>query len=384
MAWRVCLSDIDFGREELDRVTEVLNSKWLSMGDVTRQFEDRLAEFLGVRHAFLVANGTAALHLANLAVGVRPGDEVIVPSLTFVATASAAVYCGATAVFADIVGPHDLNLSVRDVEAKIGPKTKAITVLHYGGYVADMEAICRLAREHDLAVIEDAAHAPGAFRNGAMAGAIGAVGCFSFFSNKNLVTGEGGAVVTNDDGIAEEIRLLRSHGMTSLTYERHKGHAFSYDVVRLGYNYRPSEITAALALAQLEKLERNNARRLELTRAYRERLASDDRLILPFADHPGRPSCHLMPILLPAGTNREMLMSLLRERGIQTSVHYPAVHRFTAYRGRRGTGDDSLPRTEEVAARELTLPLHPLMEEADVDLVTSALAEALAEEQRSR
>ncbi len=380
MAWEVPLSDIDFGPEELDGVTRVLRSKWLSMGDVTRRFEERLAEFLGVRHAFLVANGTAALHLANLAVGVRPGDEVIVPSLTFVATANAAAYCGATPVFADIAGPDDLNLSVEDVARRIGPKTRAIAVLHYGGHVADMGAIRRLARERGLAVIEDAAHAPGASRDGGMAGALGDVGCFSFFANKNLVTGEGGAVVTDDDGIAEEIRLLRSHGMTSLTYDRHKGHAFTYDVVRLGYNYRPSEITAALALAQLEKLERNNARRRELTRAYRERLAGEERLVLPFADHPGRPSCHLMAVLLPAGADRERVMSRLRDRGIQTSVHYPPVHRFTAYGRRRGTRADPLPVTEEVAARELTLPLHPLMTEADVDRVTGALAEALAEQ----
>jgi len=378
MAWKVCLSDIDFGREEVDRVTEVLNSKWLSMGDVTGEFEARLAEFLGVRHAFLVCNGTAALHLANLAVGVRPGDEVIVPSLSFVATANASAYCGAAPVFADIVSEHDLNLSPQDVGRKIGAKTKAITVLHYAGYVADMEAIGRIAREHDLAVIEDAAHAPGASRDGARAGSFGAVGCFSFFSNKNLVTGEGGAVVTNDDRVAEEIRLLRSHGMTSLTYERHKGHAFTYDVLRLGWNYRASEITAVLALVQLEKLERNNARRLELTQAYRRRLANDERLTLPFLDHAGRSSCHLMPILLPAGTDRERVMAGLRERGIQSSVHYPPIHRFGIYSSHGGAG--SLSMTEKVAERQLTLPLHPLMSDADVEAVTSALAEALAEE----
>ena len=248
MAWKVCLSDIDFGSEELDRVAEVLRSKWLSMGEVTREFEARFAEFLGVKHAILVCNGTAALHLANLAVGVGPGDEVIVPSLTFVATANASAYCGAIPVFADIVGPEDLNVSPEDIRARITSKTKAITVVHHGGYPADMDAICRIAHEHGLAVIEDAAHAPGASLSGRMLGTIGDVGCFSFFSNKNLVTGEGGAVVTNNNHLAQSMRLMRSHGMTSLSYDRHKGHAFSYDVLRLGYNYRATEITAAARL----------------------------------------------------------------------------------------------------------------------------------------
>ncbi len=377
MGWKVCLSDIDFGPEELNRVHEVLASKWLSMGDVTREFESRFAEYLGVRHAFLVANGTAALHLANLAVGIGPGDEVIVPSLTFVATANASVYCGATPVFVDIVGPDDLNLSVEDVQKKIGPSTKAIVVLHYGGYMADVTSIRRLAQERNLAVIEDAAHAPGAVRDNAKAGSVGKVACFSFFSNKNLVTGEGGAVVTNDDDIAEEIRLLRSHGMTSLTYERHKGHAFSYDVVRLGYNYRASEITAALALVQLEKLERNNARRLSLTQTYRERLAAYEDVLVPFESHDGTPSCHIMPTLLAPEMDRGQVMALMRERGIQTSIHYPPIHRFTSYRDRSGSPDGSLIMTEDVAGRELTLPLHPLMTETDVETVTSALAEVL-------
>lgn len=376
MPWKVSLSDIAYDQEEIDRVTEVLRSKWLSIGDVTREFEERFAEFLGVRYAFLVSSCTAALHLANLAVGVRPGDEVIVPSLTFVATANATVYCGAKPVFADVIGPSDLNLSPQDVRARIGPKTRAITVVHYGGYMADMGSICRLARDYDLAIIEDAAHAPGASRDGEMAGSLGNVGCFSFFSNKNLVTGEGGAVVTNDESIAEEIRLLRSHGMTSISYDRHKGHSFSYDVVGLGYNYRATEITAALGLAQLEKLEAHNARRGELTSTYRRQLSGDERLTLPFTKHKDRSSFHLMPVLLSPGTDRVEIMAALRERGIQTSIHYPPIHRFRTYRDRFGDSI-SLPVTEKVAAQELTLPLHPLMRHADVVAVSSALMECL-------
>lgn len=375
MQWKVCLSDIDYGQEEFDRVADVVRSKWLSMGDVTREFEARFAEYLGVKHAFLVSSGTAALHLANLAVGVGPGDEVIVPSLTFVATANAAVYCGATPVFADIVGPHDLNVSPEDIAAKISPRIKAITVVHYGGYPADMDAICEIARQHGLAVIEDAAHAPGASWKGRMAGTIGDVGCFSFFSNKNLVTGEGGAVVTNDDALAVKIRLMRSHGMTSLSYDRHKGHAFSYDVVRLGYNYRATEITAALACVQLGKLESNNERRRALTGRYRECLREIDGLEVPFAVYAGRSSCHLMPVLLPRGIDRAAVMTHLREEGIQSSIHYPPIHRFEWHRSRFPA--PRLPVTEEIASRELTLPLHVLMNEWDVATSCGALARAV-------
>ncbi len=376
MPWKVCLSDIDYGPEELARVTEVLRSKWLSMGDVTREFEARFADFLGVRHAFLVANGTAALHLANLAVGVGPEDEVIVPSLTFVATANASVYCGATPVFADIVGPHDLNVSPEDIRAKITGRTKAITVVHYGGYPADMDAICAIAREHNLKIIEDAAHAPGATWKGRMAGTIGDVGCFSFFSNKNLVTGEGGAVVTNNDDYAEQIRLMRSHGMTSLSYDRHKGHAFSYDVIRLGYNYRATEITAALACVQLEKLPRLNKRRAELASEYRECLSRIDGIEIPFSTHPGCSAHHLMAILLPIGTDRAQLMATLRDQGIQTSIHYPPIHKFSAFASSPRV-ESRLQQTECVATREMTIPLHPLLVEADVHSVGDTLHSCL-------
>jgi dTDP-4-amino-4,6-dideoxygalactose transaminase len=375
MNWKVCLSDIDFGPEELESVAAVLGSKWLSMGERTHEFEARFANYLGVRHAFLVSSGTAALHLANLVVGVGPGDEVILPSLTFVATANATVYCGATPVFADVVGPDDLNVSPDDIRGRITERTKAITVVHYGGYPADMDAICRIAREHDLRIIEDAAHAPGASLDGRMLGGIGDVGCFSFFSNKNLVTGEGGAIVTSNDEYAERIRLMRSHGMTTLSYERHKGHAYSYDVLELGYNYRATEITAAIATAQLKKLDRNNQRRRRLAELYREYLTPVEHFRVPFADGGDGSSCHLMPALLPHAADRRAVMARLREDGIQTSIHYPPIHQFQWHRNR--CRSLTLPVTEDVAAREITLPLHPLMRDQDVSLVCQQLVDAV-------
>jgi dTDP-4-amino-4,6-dideoxygalactose transaminase len=376
--WQVCLSDLNYDAAEQAAVAAVLRSKWLSIGDVTREFERRFAALLGVRHVFLVANGTAALHLANLAVGVGPGDEVLTPSMTFVASANATAYCGARPVFADIVGPTDLNVAAADLEARITPRTKAITVVHYAGYAADLDAIMALARERRLRVIEDAAHAPGASLGGRALGTIGDVGCFSFFSNKNLATGEGGAVVTNDDGLAEEIRLLRSHGMTTLSYDRHRGRASTYDVVRLGYNYRATELTAALGCAQLDKLAAGNARRGALTARYREALRRCAGVVVPFAQARGAPSFHIMPILLPAGVDRGAVMAAMRDARVQTSMHYPPAHRFAIYRAADGAPAPELPRTDAAAARQLTLPLHPTMSDADVDLVVEALDGSLA------
>jgi dTDP-4-amino-4,6-dideoxygalactose transaminase len=238
MDWRVPLIDIDFGIEEEEAVLQVIRSRWLSMGMVTQAFEQEFAAFIGAKYALAVTNATAALHLACLAVGIGPGDEVIVPSLTFVATANAVRYTGATPVFADIESLDWLNISPASIESRITGHTKAILVVHYAGFPCNMPAIMDIARRHNLVVLEDAAHAIGSSLGGRSLGTWGAIGCYSFFSNKNMTTGEGGMLATDDDSLAEKLRLLRSHGMTSLSWDRHQGHAYSYDVVDLGYNYR--------------------------------------------------------------------------------------------------------------------------------------------------
>ena len=376
MAWRVPLSDLDYGLEESNAAREVLESRWLTMGGVTERFERAFADYLGVDHAIAVSNATAALHLANLALGIGPGDEVIVPSLTFVATANAVKYTGATPVFADISGEEDLSISPASIEAAITSRTKAITVMHYGGYMCDMPTILALAREHGLAVIEDAAHAPGAELAGKKAGTWGEVGCFSFFSNKNLVTGEGGMIVTNRRDLAEKIRLVRSHGMTSLTWDRHRGHAHSYDVVTLGFNYRIDELRSALGLAQLEKLEENNGRRRSLSERYRSHLCKLEYLSLPYGSHPGASAAHLFPILLNTDLDRRGFIEAIHARGVQTSIHYPPVHQFTYYR--QDGNSAHLPITEEMARREVTLPLYPTMSDKQLELVITAVESELS------
>jgi dTDP-4-amino-4,6-dideoxygalactose transaminase len=373
-AWSISLSDIDYGAEEERAVLEVLRSKWLSMGARTAEFEARFARTVGARHAVAVSNGTAALHLALLAAGVGHDDEVIVPALTFVATANAVLYCGATPVFGDIRGTEDLLLDPDDVAGKIGPRTRAVIPVHYGGYACDMDAIGQLAEGQGLRIVEDGAHAPGSSFLGRPIGSIGDATCFSFFSNKNLVTGEGGMVTTDDDEIAAFIRSRRSHGMTALSYDKHRGHAFSYDVIGTGYNYRLTEIEAVLGMAQLDKLERNNARRRELLASYRERLSSVRGLTVPFPGRDGESSCHIFVVVLPEGADRDAIQGSLKERGIQTSIHYPPLHRFTSFRDRFPA---TVPKLDRLSGRLLTLPLHPLMSEDDVDRVCASLRESL-------
>lgn len=377
--WRIPLSDIDFGNEELSSVEEVLKSRWLSMGRVTQDFESAFASYTGAKHALAVTNATAALHMACMAIGLKPGDEVIVPSLTFVASANSIRYTGAIPVFADITSQTDLNISPAAMEPLNTERTRAIIVVHYAGYACDMPRILELAHQHNLKVIEDAAHAAGSWLQSRHLGTWGDIGCFSFFSNKNMTTGEGGMVITNDDALFEKLRLLRSHGMTTLTWDRHKGHAWSYDVVDLGYNYRIDEIRAALGTVQLSKLDRNNERRRQLTQVYRDLLEELPQIGVPFSHHPGITSAHIMPILLPLGSNRVEFMEKMKAQGIQTSIHYPPIHKFTSYQEFDGHATSKrLLLTENVANREVTLPLYPAMTDEDVNLVVRAVASSLA------
>jgi dTDP-4-amino-4,6-dideoxygalactose transaminase len=374
MDWRVPLADLDYGQEEEDAVLQVLRSKWLTMGGITQEFEGQFKKLLGVKHAIAVSNATQALHLACVALGIGPGDEVITPSLSFVATSNVVLYTGAEVRFADIIGPNELTIDPEDIARQITPKTKAIIVMHYAGYPCRMQEICELALKYKLPIIEDAAHAPGAALLDRNLGTWGTIGCFSFFSNKNMTTGEGGMLVTDNDEIAEKVRLTRSHGMTSLTYDRHRGHASSYDVVDLGYNYRIDEIRSALGLVQLKKLSKNNALRKDWTERYWKTL-SDAGVGLPFRSCEGAPSYHIFPMLLPAGIDRKEFMDTLRGEGIQTSIHYPPIHQFTYYQSRYGKL--SLPKTVAVAEREITLPLYPGMGSERVDLVTGAVIRAI-------
>ena len=257
MQFKIPLFDLNFNDEEEKAVLEVLRSKWISTGPKVKAFEEKFSQMLKVKNSIALTNCTVSLHLALKLIGIKPNDEVICPSLTFVATVNAIRYLDAVPVFVDVTGYDNPTIDPDDILNKITSKTKAIMVMHYGGFACDMDAIMNIARSYNLKVIEDACHAPLAEYKGQKLGTIGDIGCYSFFSNKNISTGEGGMLITNNDEYNERSRLLRSHGMTSMSYERSKGHSSSYDVIELGYNYRIDDIRAAIGLVQLDKLKKD-------------------------------------------------------------------------------------------------------------------------------
>ena len=389
MNWKIPLSDLRLTQEDRDAVMAALESNWLTMGERTQNFEKAFATALDPEnppYCFAVGNCTLALHMALVALGVGPGDEVILPSLTFVATANAVLYTGATVVLADVTSPEDWTICANDVRAKITPRTKAILPVHYAGQPCDMVALLQIAKEHNLAIVEDNAHGPladgwiDANHTSRALGTIGDIGCVSFFSNKNMTTGEGGMVVTRNPQLAEKLRLIRAHGMTTLTMDRHKGHAFSYDVVDLGFNYRIDEPRAALGLSQLSRLSANNALRAQVVAWYNKALADVPGLTVPFAHRPaqGRQALHILPVLLPEGVAREAVQIALRDAGVQTSIHYRPIHTFTYHGASPLVQKDGLELTDILTPRILTLPLYPSLTEADVQTVANALKAALA------
>jgi len=383
MPWKVPLFDLSIDEEEVQAVQSVLRSKWISMGNITKEFENEFAKRHGVKHAIAVTNCTAALHLALKALEIKEGEEVICPSLTFVATANSILYAGAKPIFAGVTSCEDLTVSPQDIERRITDKTKAIIVVHYGGYPCEMDKIVAIANKYGLKVVEDCAHAPLAEYKGKKVGNWGDIGCFSFFSNKNMTTAEGGIITTNDDDIAEKVRLMRSHGMTALSFDRYKGHAVGYDVVELGYNYRIDDIRSSIGIVQLNKLESFNARREELTEHYIENLLDVEEIIIPFKHFVGAndriASFHIFPILVNApGIKRDSVRGELGKKGIQTSVHYPPVHLFKIYKGRFGYNEGDLILTEWIANHEVTLPLYPSMKKSEVSYVVKNLKCILA------
>ncbi|MDB4929948.1 MAG: spsC [Myxococcaceae bacterium] len=384
MNWKVTLTDVTLGEEEALAAADVVRSGWLTQGERVAAFEADFAAMVGVPHAVAVNNCTVGLEVAYDAVGVVAGDEVVMPALTFVATANAARRLGATPVFADITTDDDLCVDPSDVLAKVTAKTRAVVLVHYAGFAADVAAVraglAAMGRA-DVAIVEDCAHAPGAgSRDGAArCGALGDVAAFSFFSNKNMTTGEGGMITTRSAELDRALRLLRAHGMTTTTWDRHRGHAFTYDVVRVATNARMDEIRAAIGRIQLGRLADANRRRGVVRGWYLDAIARRaeelEGLGIPFsAGHYGEGSQHLFVVLLPAGVDRAPVMASMRAAGVQTSVHYPPTHQFSAY----ADVPASLPRTDAVAARLLTLPLGPAITAAQVAIVIDALATALA------
>lgn len=377
--WKVPLFDLNYNSKEEFAVQEVLASRWLTMGEKTHGFEATFSEMLGANVGCVaVSSATAALHMALLALDVGPGDEVVIPALTFVADANVVSMVGARPVLADSESMENWNVSAETLAPKITSKTKAVIIVHFAGYPCNMGPICELCKSHGIGLIEDVAHAPGASISGQKCGTMGDVGCYSFFSNKNLSVGEGGMAISTKPEIADRLKLLRSHGMSTMTLDRHKGRAISYDVKQVGLNYRMDEIRAALGIEQLAKLPDGNKRRGELTRLYQQSLAGSV-IEIPFKeiDTEVLAAYHIMPVLLPIQADRVAVIGKLREAGIQTSIHYPPFWDFTAYADTTKPAD--APVVAQICERELTLPLYPTMTDSQVSLVVECLLEATHE-----
>lgn len=342
------------GAEEQAAVARVLASGQLAAGEEVERFERRFAEICQVREALAVSNGTAALHLALLAHEIGPGDEVITSPFSFAATGNTIVLVGATPVFVD-VDPRTYNLDPALVEAAITPRTKAIMPVHLYGNPADMDRLMSIAQAHGLAMIEDACQAHGASINGKRVGSFG-TGCFSFYATKNVTTGEGGAITTDDPAIAERVRLLRSHGQRQ-----------RYEHVAIGYNYRMTNIQAAIGVVQLGKFDQLTEQRIANAAFLTERLSRYVQTPVSLPGH--RHVYHQYSIRVPAAMDRDAFARALADRGVGTGVHYPCPIHKQPYYQQLGYGDQSLPHAETAAARVLSIPVHPALSQADLERV---------------
>lgn len=374
MSYKIPLFDLNFDKSEINAVVERIEANWISSGPKCQEFESKFASMLNVKHALTMANCTAALHLAFEVLGVKSGDEVICPSLTFVATVNAIRYVGARPVFCDVTSEEDFGIDSEKIEALITANTKAIIVVHFAGFPCNMQAIVALAKKYNLKIVEDACHGPLSEYHGDKLGTIGDIGCFSFFSNKNISTGEGGMIVTNNDDLCDVLKLKRSHGMTTMSYQRASGHATSYDVVELGYNFRMDDLRAAIGVVQLEKLPKDLEYRQQVRSWYLEELENlESDIWIPYKNNSEFVSNYIFPIVLKiknAG-RRDELRDFLHSNGVQTSVHYPAAHRFSIYRDFSRAA--SLPMTEYIADHEITLPMYAALKNDDVKFISSVL-----------
>lgn len=376
------------GEEEIAEVVATLRSGWIGMGPRTLEFERAFAEYVGAKHAIAVNSCTAALHLALIAAGVGPGDEVITTPMTFAATANVIVHTGATPVFAD-VDRRTQNIDPPRVAERITPRTKAILPVHMLGRPAEMDPLLALAAAHDLAVIEDAAHAAEAVYRGRHVGTLGHFTAFSFYATKNITTGEGGMLVTGDDAAAERLRVLRLHGISKDAWKRYSAEGFSpYETIEPGFKYNMLDLTAALGLHQLRRVEENLTIRERYVALYNEAFAELPGVIVPALEPLGpgdRHAQHLYPLLLDLdrlALDRAGFIDALQERRIGTGIHFTAVHLHQYYRERFGYRRGDFPEAEYISDRTVSLPLSPAMTERDVEDVIAAVGDVVAAHRR--
>lgn len=365
-----CLPSL--GEEEVMAVTEVLKSGWLSSGPKVEEFEDRLREYIGCEHVVAVSSCTAALHLSLMAHGIKPGDEVITTPYTFASTGNMIIQMGAKPILADI-STVDFNIDPNEIASKIGPKTRAIMPVHFAGHPCDMKEIREIADEHDLSVIEDAAHAIGAEYRGRKIGSQGTA-CFSFYPTKNMTTGEGGAICTDDDEIAKKVRLLLANGINRNTWQRSINEAsWYYDIERCGWKYNMSDLNATIGIEQLKKLDEFIETRIKMAEAYNKALFDVDGIFLPMARGDVKHVYHLYPILLKEPESRNDFIEAMRWLNIGCSVHFIPLHLHTLYQESFHYKQGDFPKAEWVFNREVSLPLYPKMTVQDQKEVIEAV-----------
>jgi dTDP-4-amino-4,6-dideoxygalactose transaminase len=365
--WRFPLSNPEIGDAEIAAVTKVLQSKWLSMGPETALLEAEFAQCFSKKiHAIAVANCTSALYLSCLDLNLQPGDEVILPALTYAATANVVALTGATPIFADCQNATDLTISLRDVKSKITSRTKAIIVVHFAGFACQMDEFVPLAERHNLALLEDCAHAPFAKHSGMEVGGFGYAGSFSFYSVKNMTCGEGGMLVTDNEERAQRLRLRRSHGVTNSAWQKFHGGERAVDVILPGLNCNLDDLRASLARVQLRRLPEFLEKRRQIVAWYRQELSDCQELILPFINHSLlAASPHLMTVLTESDC--APVREKLHNAGIETGRHYDLLTETTYYRDRTFT--TSIPQLKNI----FSLPLYPALEKSDVQFICQTL-----------
>ncbi len=372
---------LPYGRQTLTEAdvaaaTEVLRSDWLTTGPKVAEFEEAIADYVDARHAVSFSSGTAALHAAVLAAGLKPGDEAITTPLTFCATANAALYGGGTPVFAD-VRDETLTIDPKEVERRITPRTKVLLPVDYAGQPADLDALLALADRHELLVIEDAAHALGAKYRSRMVGSISHMSVFSFHAVKHLTTGEGGMVTTNNSDFAQRLREVRNHGIDSDARARQAAGHWHYEMTTLVFNYRLTDIACALGLAQLPRLSANLARRRAIAVRYGKALATVPSLTLPIVAADVTSAWHLYPVRVDASIDRAEVFNALRAEGLGVNVHYIPVHLHPYYRSRFGYRGGEFPIAETASGRLISLPMFHGMTDEDVDDVIFAVEKVM-------
>lgn len=368
------------GEEEIAEVADSLRSGWVTTGPKVKRFEQEFAAYVGAKHAIAVNSCTAALHTSLAALDIGPGDEVIVPTLTFCATANVVVHLGATPVIVDV--DRNFHLSLEAARQVISPRTKAIVPVHYGGQACSLQEILALADSRGIPVVEDAAHAAGARYRGGRIGSHGRAVCFSFYAIKNMTTGEGGMITTDDDDLAARIRLLSLHGMSRDAWKRYtETGSWYYEVLEPGYKYNMTDVQAALGIHQLGRLDGFIRRRQEIAAMYDEAFSDLSEILLP-PRLPGRNhTFHLYPIRLNADLlqlNRSEFIDELRARNIGASVHFIPLHRHPFYRERYGYQPEQFPVCEEIYQGLLSLPLYPKMTDRDAADVIEAVRDIVA------